>query len=419
MFETSTKKAVLALWIGLLVGAGTGWAQYQGRVSGTVLNDAGEPLEGVKVTITTEEINNFEVVETTNKKGRFAVAFVDSTKEYQFTLEKEGYETLEVPVNPAAGGSSRHEFRLAEAGQGDGSVVAEELVDPAIEAYNEGVEAVRAGDVETGKEKFLLAKERNSRLGPVWEALAAVYLEEGDLEQAEAHAERAVELEEESVRARLVLYDVYNGRGETDKAQAIMNELRSMGGGEEAAIRIFNEGAKSAQRGDLETAKRLFNEALGLNPEMTSAYSALAFVELNSKRYAEAVVAADAALALDPGQINVLEIKFDALRALGDDAGAEQVLESMAASDETGTATVFFERGKKSFEGGDTAGALDYFQKALAVEPDDARVHYMLGLSYINLGDTAKAKEHLNRFLELAPDDPEAANAKQMLEYVG
>jgi len=38
-------------------------------------------------------------------------------------------------------------------------------------------------------------------------------------------------------------------------------------------------------------------------------------------------------------------------------------------------------------------------------------------MAKLNLGDTEDAKTHLTRFLELAPDDPDAALAREMLEF--
>jgi hypothetical protein len=36
----------------------------------------------------------------------------------------------------------------------------------------------------------------------------------------------------------------------------------------------------------------------------------------------------------------------------------------------------------------------------------------------VNDGATEEAKQHLERFLELAPDSPEAATARDLLDYL-
>jgi Tfp pilus assembly protein PilF len=71
------------------------------------------------------------------------------------------------------------------------------------------------------------------------------------------------------------------------------------------------------------------------------------------------------------------------------------------------------------FNAGNMAGAQQALEQALQADPDLPKAHYTLGLAYANTGDSAKAKEHLQRFLELAPDDPDAATAKEMLDYLG
>ena len=56
-------------------------------------------------------------------------------------------------------------------------------------------------------------------------------------------------------------------------------------------------------------------------------------------------------------------------------------------------------------------------EKALAIDPTQARAHYLLGICY-SMDDKAKAREHLNKFIEMAPNDPDAAAAKEMLQDV-
>lgn len=56
------------------------------------------------------------------------------------------------------------------------------------------------------------------------------------------------------------------------------------------------------------------------------------------------------------------------------------------------------------------------FQKALQYDPDDAAVHYNLGILYDdNLGDAKKARYHYQRFLELAPNDRDAPSVVEWL----
>lgn len=56
------------------------------------------------------------------------------------------------------------------------------------------------------------------------------------------------------------------------------------------------------------------------------------------------------------------------------------------------------------------------YLKALAIEPNDAGVHYNLAILYDdNFKDKKKAKLHYQRFLELAPEDPDAPKVREWI----
>jgi tetratricopeptide (TPR) repeat protein len=57
------------------------------------------------------------------------------------------------------------------------------------------------------------------------------------------------------------------------------------------------------------------------------------------------------------------------------------------------------------------------FLKAMEMNPDDAALHYNLGILYDdNLENGQKARQHYERFLELAPNDPDAPNVVKWLK---
>jgi len=59
------------------------------------------------------------------------------------------------------------------------------------------------------------------------------------------------------------------------------------------------------------------------------------------------------------------------------------------------------------------------FQRALQLAPDDAAIHFNLGILYDDhLNDRDKARHHYERFLELAPDDPDVPRVIQWLKVL-
>lgn len=413
--------AALALLVGLIA-AGCLFAQAQGRLQATVVDENGEPLAGVEVSVTNEEIA-YEQQVTTDKKGRFSIIFVDATRTYNFKFVKEGYQPTDTPFKTGVGGNTRHTFTVPSgkaapaAAPPPGEAVRSR--NPAINVFNEGVAAFQGGDAAGAKEKFHKAIEMDPDLVAPYSALAGIFLDERDFAQAEAMANKVLALEPENTRALRVLYDAYRETGRDADADATLGKLKTLDRGTDTAVRVFNEGAEAARLGDLKTAKARFTEALEVDPELAPAYAALATVHLTQKAYAEALAAADQALDIDPGRADALKVKYEVYRGLGDDAKAREVFQELVAQDPAGTARALYDRGIDMFNAGNTAGAKTAFEQALEADAGNARAHYMLGLCYVNSGESAKAKEQLQEFLELAPDDPDAATAKEMLKFLG
>lgn len=412
--------AALAALAVLLLPAGL-FAQAQARIQGTVIDEQGEPVPDVQVTILSEEIG-YEKVETTNKKGRFSVLFVDGTRIYTFRFEKEGYRKVEEAVKPEIGGNLKKEFQVPTLSSGaQGGAMGDEITgttNPAINVFNEGVTAFQAGDMATAKEKFQKAMERDASMVEPYSALAGIYQEEGDLDQAAAMARKVLELEPQNGRAMRVLYDIFKQRGDDAAAQEMLEQLKTAEGGTDTAVRIFNEGADAARLGDLDSARSRFEEALEVDPELAPAHSALARIYLLQGEYDRVIAAADAALDLDPGMTSVLKYKYEAYRQKGDTAAALEIFQTMAQEDPEGTARALYDRGVAMFNAGDMAGAKTALEQALSADPSLTEAHYTLGLCYINAGETAKAKEHLQTFIDEAPEHPDAATARDMLQYL-
>jgi tetratricopeptide (TPR) repeat protein len=385
--------------------AATVFAQAQGRVQATVVDENGEPIPDIVVTVTNPEIG-YDQTFKTNGKGRFSVIFVDAARQYVFHFEKAGFQKTDRVLKPSVGENLKHTFEVPSVNAApetpqEGDVLRSK--NPAINTFNEGVIAFQDGDRATAVAKFREAMELDPELASPYLAMAGIYLEEGKPADAVTMAEKTVELEPENSRALRILYDAYGDLGDEAKAKQVLDRLKEVDTGTDTAIRVFNEGAEAARVGDLEGAAARFRDAVEVDPELAPAHAALARIYLAQKKYSEALAAAEEALGLDPGNTDV----------------ARQVFQEMATSDPEGTAQALYDRGVDMFNAGNTAGAKVAFEQALAANPDHARAHYMLALCLVNAGQSAAAKEHLQKFLELAPEDPDAGTAREMLEYVG
>jgi len=309
--------ALLALT--LLIFAGSLHAAGEGRIIGTIVDEAGAPVQDAKVLLTRPG-TGYKLEKTSDKKGQVMLLILDATQEYQIHVEKEGFSTYEGPVKPKLEDTLRLTFTLAKAAP----------------------------------------------------------------------------------------------------PQAAPKELS----GKDKAILAYNEGVTALRNGDLAGAVPKFEQAASLNPELPEAHAVLAEVLLELKRYGDAVAAADRYLALKPGDERGLRVRYDALKAAGDTAKAKEALDALVKADakDPETAVRLFNEGAERTRAGQYDEAAVFFERAVQIAPDDpkfAKAHYVLGISYAkDDAKKAQAKEHLQKFLQMTPDDPDAATAKQMLEYL-
>lgn len=67
---------------------------------------------------------------------------------------------------------------------------------------------------------------------------------------------------------------------------------------------------------------------------------------------------------------------------------------------------------------GDSEKALEVLRRAVSLKEDYAEAYYQLGTIYVGQNNKPEAIANLEKFLELAPDDPQAAIARQLLDYL-
>jgi tetratricopeptide (TPR) repeat protein len=395
-------------------------AQAGGRISGKVEDQAGKPIEGVQVTAISPSLESFKTEKTTNKKGKFVLAFADSTASYVIELKKQGYQTIVAPINPVPGQTRMVEYVLLPA-EGNEQAADERAAmtgaSRAVLVYNEGVEAQRAGDLELAAKKYNEAAGMNPDLAAPHASLAAIAHLQGDYPGAAAEAEKALIIDPNDARAMQIRFDAYRLAGDKEKAKEAEQALRELGGLSETAARIFNEGADAYNAGDMTTAISKFQQAADLDPSLVQARMVLAKFYFSEGNLSEALARAEEVVALEPDNGDALRITYDSALRLGNTEKAATALDGLAVSDPEWAATGLFKLAAELYNKGQTEAATQALERVLQADPDHARAHYLLGVAQFNTGQTETASEHLQRFLELAPEDPDAAIARDLLSY--
>jgi tetratricopeptide (TPR) repeat protein len=311
------------LLLSVLLAAGPVWGQAAGRISAEVVDSNGKPIEGVQVTITTSALTDFLDEHTTSKRGKFVVSFVDATKTYEFKFEKEGYRPLTQTVKPTPGDNKVEKFTLYAAGEA----------------------------------------------APTDPPDAGVPL---------------------------------TTRGLTEAQKA------------------FNDGVEASQKGDRDGALAKFEEASQLDPELAVAHRARANLYLQVERHQDAVEAVEKALVLEPTDIQALEIAYDAYSVLGNQAKADEYLAQLSSAGGGNLAPRYFNAGVGALNLGDRQTAKRKFQQALEQDPNLVEAHSALAVVLIQLEEFEAALQTADRALALEPDNARAKRMRyQALRFLG
>ena len=260
--------AILAPVLALAV-TGASFAAGEGRVIGTVLDEANAPVEGAKVLLTRPG-TGYKLEKVTDKKGQFMLLILDATQNYQIRIEKAGYGLYEGPVKPKVEDTMRMSFvlpKLAPAAPAAGDAPKEMSgSDQAILAYNEGVTALKGGNVAGAVPGLEKAVSLNPQLAEAQAALAEVYLELKRYGEALAAADRYLALKPGDARGLRDRYDALKAGGDTEKAHEALEALLAADRSPDTAVRFFNQGAELARTGKLDEAAVFFQRVVEIAP---------------------------------------------------------------------------------------------------------------------------------------------------------
>lgn len=410
------------LLLALACAASGAFPQAAGRLMLQVVDDAGEPLAGVRVTATSAELTKLREEVTTNKKGIAAFAFGDATRVYEFLLEKEGYQGVQAQLKPEVGGVARETVTMLPAGAAapEPAMVdeAKRRFSPAEEAFNEGVLALRGGDTDTARRKLEEALEKDPDMVPAHSGLAAIYLAVEEYQAAADAANHVLTAAPDDSRAWRILYEAQRALGNEQEAARALARLRELDQAGGTAPMLYNEAVDALRLGDRESARQRLREALESDPDLVPALAVLSALLLEEGEHDEAATLAERVLTHEPEHERALTVRYEAYRLMGDEERARKALGPLLEVAPDAVTKGWLEEGVARFERGDTEGARELFTRVLEADPEHAEAHYRLALCHLSAEQNEEARRHLQRFLELAPNHPEAGNAREMLEFL-
>lgn len=172
--------------------------------------------------------------------------------------------------------------------------------------------------------------------------------------------------------------------------------------------KVYNEGAKAFNNGEIDLALEKFREAGEINPELVEAFQGQAMIHQSRNDTAAALAAAEKIVALDPTNVVGQRVRYDAYVELSDERAEAALGELIAADPTPGTARRVFNAGVAAVRANDVDGAVAHFEKAIELDEELLQAYSVLGQLYNSTGQHDVAIARANKLLEVAPGSPEA-----------
>lgn len=272
MTKTQLKLALAAALT--ISGSAALFAVAQGRVVGTVRDLDGKPLAGVRVEVTLEGVESFRLDDTTDAKGDYSITLLDATRTYDYTFQKDGYQTFVMNLKIPVGATERHDIEmltLEEARRRGPSGREPTPAERAVLIFNEGAEASQMGDTVTARAKFEEAMSLDPNLAAARTALATLEFADGGIARAVELAEQARALDSSDVQALRILAEGYAKLGDPAKARAASEALAAVDP-KTGADDLYRQAVEAYNAGNTEQGAGLALRALEVDPEHPQAH---------------------------------------------------------------------------------------------------------------------------------------------------
>jgi tetratricopeptide (TPR) repeat protein len=292
--------ALAALGFSAFLLAGT-----QARLKGKVTDTAGNPLEGVIVTLTTPNLRTFKVNLKTDKKGEYGTIVNDATMPYHLRFEKEGFVASESDKKIPVGDMAVVDVRLQSTSQAGeaaraagGAAAAPSPSDQAAVIFNEGVDLLTAGNKAAAEAKFLEAVGKNPDLPQGWQALAVLANEKKDWAKTLEYGQKALDLDPSLTQLYGTLANAAAQSG--DKVAAAAWQAKFAEANPDTPEMLYNKGVEAYNAKKIKDAEALLVKAVEAKPDFAIAHFWLGMASFNLNKKAAAREHLQKYLELDP-----------------------------------------------------------------------------------------------------------------------
>ncbi|MBK5256029.1 MAG: tetratricopeptide repeat protein [Vicinamibacteria bacterium] len=284
-------KRLLTAVAAVLVSGSMAFAQT-GGVRGKILDDKGQPLEGVVVKMEFQGGVTLVFDNKTNRKGEFMQIGLRPGS-WKFTYTKEGYSPFASPYRIALGDATvLPEVKLLSAS----AAKAAAGVDDIQKTFGDAVAKLQAGDYDGAIAAFDAMILKNPSLAEAYYNKGFAQYQKKSYEGAEASLKRALEVKADYSDARVLLSNIYTAQGMKDKAVEVMSNAS----GSSDPRQLFNLGLALLNSGKTEEATAAFQKVEAADPSNSEVQYYLATAALNAGKTDECVTRLEKYLAMGP-----------------------------------------------------------------------------------------------------------------------
>ncbi len=238
------------------------------------------PVEKVKITVSSPERRDFKKEYVTNKKGQASFLLPMEIKSADFNLEKDGYQSHQEAVEFSKLKRSQEEmsYQISFVLYRTNELTPSQRLqrkgadEKALVFFNQGIDLFNAGNFRDAIAKFEKSVEVKPDFMEGYQNLASSYFRDNQYEKAISAAQKALEIEPKFVQMIKLVSVAYSKLGDETKALEYQEKLKAFPDTEFSVEELYNLGVVEANKGNDGEAAKYFEKAALAKPDFPLAH---------------------------------------------------------------------------------------------------------------------------------------------------